>query len=169
MCGRCFLTRLLLALFLLILAILFSACSHTIYSRGPIPAKTDVVSSIDANKESSSVNDLTESKLIPVALQSIHEYFLDFEQRRDSIVDQFESTLQKIGFQADPEAEYILRVSFQNGRFFWGAQAIRYNLNFQVEMNDNEWSTIYQNSAAHHYMNREVDDVAYRFLVVMTW
>lgn len=161
--------KFILTFFLLILAILFAACSHIVHPRGPTPIKMDVLDAIETSNEISLVNELNESKLTLAAKQGNNKYFLYFKQGTDSIVNQLETKLKGIGLQSNPEDDYILKFSVQNGRFFWGSWAIHYIVNVQAEMSDDRWFKTYDVHNGSHYINSAIDDVAYEVVVAFTW
>lgn len=155
-------------LFLVIVTFLFSACSHVVSPRGPIPVKIDVVGPIDTSKEISLVNDQTESKLTLIATYGAHKYLADFKQWTDLIVDQLETELEKRGVQIKPDSDDIFRVSVENARLFWGAWAIRCIVNVRLEKSDGTWSKTFEgNNASPATLYRAVDGAVYRVVEAM--
>ena len=81
----------------LILAFLFSACSHVVAPRGPIEVEMDVVGPIETSKEISIINGLVESGPSQVGVCGDYKYLADFELWTDFVVDQLETDLKKRG------------------------------------------------------------------------
>lgn len=161
--------KFILTLFVLILPTLFAACSSMVHPRAATPIKTDVPRPIETSKEMSLANELNESELTLAATQGNDKYFLDFKQGTDSIVHQLETTLKKIRLQSNPEDDYILKFSVQNGMLFWGSWAIHYMVTVQAEMSDDRWSQTSDVHNGSHYINSAIDDVAYKVVVAFTW
>src|SRR4030042_3408298 len=61
--------KLVLTSSIVILTVLFSACSHVMIPRGPIPVKMDVVGAMNVNKAISVQNDVPDSKLVIITSQ----------------------------------------------------------------------------------------------------
>lgn len=158
-----------LTLLVLILPVLFAACSSMVHPRGPTPIKTDLSGPIETGKEMSLANELNESELTLAATQGNDQYFLDFKQGTDSIVHQLETTLKKILLQSNPEDDYIVTFSVQNGMFSWGSWAIHYMVTVQAEMSDDRWSQTSDVHNATHDINSAIDDLAYKVAVAFTW
>ena len=154
-------------LFLLILTILFSACSHVVYPRGPIPVELDKVGTYDTSSEISLVNPVTESKPVLVATRDQHKYLVDFKQWTDSVVDQLKTELEKRGVRVKPAAERAFKVAVPNVRFFWGAWAIRCIVDVRVERSDGTWSKTYEGNNAGHNINRAIDGAVHKVIVAV--
>ena len=154
--------------FLLIFALLFSACSHVVYPRGPIPVTMDVVGPIDTPNEISFVNGVADSKLILIATYGAHKYFADFKQWTDLIVDQLETELAKRGVHVKPDGGDIFTVSVENARLFWGTWAIRCIVNVRMEKEDRTWSKTFEgNNTSPATLNRAIDGAAYKVVVAI--
>ncbi|OGP83206.1 MAG: hypothetical protein A2Z08_06070 [Deltaproteobacteria bacterium RBG_16_54_11] len=152
----------ILALSLLMLPLLFSACSQVVYPRGSIPVAMDKVGPISTNKVISLVNAQTESKLTLVAVQGSNKFFADFKQWSDFIVVQLGTELEKRGVRVKPESDYVFKVSVPNLRFFWGAWSIRCIVNVQVERKDGKWAKTYEGNNAGQNINRAIDGAVHR-------
>lgn len=157
-----------LTLFLLVVFFLFSACSHVISPRGPIPVKMDIVGPIDSSNEIGLAHGLTESKLTLIGTYGAHKYFADFKQWTDFIVDQLEGELKKRGVQVKSDGEDVFKVSVENVRLFWGAWAIRCIVNVRLEKSDGTWSKAFEgNNASPATLYRAVDGAVYRVVEAM--
>jgi len=159
--------KFILAVCFLILTLLFSACSHIVYPRGPIPVEMDKVGQINTSKEISFVNELTESKLTLVAVKGSDKFFADFKQWTDFIIAQLGNELQGRGVQVKPEGDYVLKVSVPNLRFFWGAWAVRCIVNVQVERSDGKWAKTYEGNNAGQSIERAVDGAVHKVVAAI--
>lgn len=155
------------ALFFLMLPLLFSACSHVVYPRGPIPVDMDKVGPINSGKVVSLVNAQTESKLTLVAVQGSDKFFADFKQWSDFIVVQLGTELEKRGVRVKPEGDYVFKVSVPNLRFFWGTWSIRCIVNVQVERKDGKWAKTYEGNNAGQNINRAIDGAVHRAIAAI--
>jgi len=156
------------ALFFLMLPLLFSACSHVVYPRGPIPVDMAKVGQISTHKVISLQNAQTESKLTLVAVQGSDKFYADFKQWSDFIVAQLGTELEKRGVRVKPEGDYVVKVSVSNLRFFWGAWgAIRCIVNVQVERKDGKWGKTYEGNNAGQSMNRAIDGAVHRAIAAI--
>lgn len=158
----------ILVLFLFIFAVLFSACSHVVYPRGPIPVTMDVVGPIDIPNEISFVNGVADSELILIATYGAHKYFADFKQWTDLIVDQLETELDKRGVRIKPDGGDIFTVSVENARLFWGAWATRCIINVRMEKGDGTWSKTFEgNNTSPATLYRAIDGAAYKVVLAI--
>jgi len=157
----------ILTLCLLILILLFSACSHIVYPRGSIPVEMDKVGQIDTTKEITLINDVAESKLTLVAVKGSDKFFADFKQWTDFIIAQLENELKVRGVQVKPEGDYVVKVSVPNLRFFWGAWAVRCIVNVQVERSDGKWAKTYEGNNAGQYIERAVDGAVHKVVAAI--
>jgi hypothetical protein len=159
--------KFILALSLLSVALLFSACSHVVYPRGPIPVEMDKVGPIKTSKVISIVNAQTESKVTLIAIQGSDKFYADFKQWSDFFVAQLVTELEKRGVQVKPEGDYVLKVSVSNLRFFWGTWAVRCIVNVQVERKDGKWAKTYEGNNAGQNINRAIDGAAHKAIAAI--
>jgi hypothetical protein len=158
----------ILVLFLFIFAVLFSACSHVVYPRGPIPVTMDVVGPIDTPNEISFVNGVAESNLILIATYGAHKYLADFKQWTDLIIDQLETELERRGVRVKPDGGDIFTVSVENARLFWGAWATRCIVNVRIDKGDGTWSKMFEgNNTSPASLYRSIDGAAYKVVVAI--
>jgi len=158
----------IIVLFLFIFGVLFSACSHVVYPRGPIPVTMDVVGPIDTPNEISLVNGVADSELILIATYGAHKYFADFKHWTDLIVDQLETELGRRGVRVKPDGGDIFTVSVENARLFWGAWAIRCIVNVRMEKVDGTWSKTFEgNNPSPATLYRAIDGAAYKVVLAI--
>jgi hypothetical protein len=149
--------RSILALSLLILLFLFSACSHVLYSQG----------SINTNKVISVVNGQTESKLTLIAIRGSDKFFADFKQWSDFFVTQLTTELEKRGVRTNPQGDYTFTVSVSNLRLFWGAWAVRCIVDVHVARSDGAWAKTYEGNNAGHNIDRAIDGAIHKAVALI--
>ena len=158
-------SKVIFAVSLLILTLLFSACSHIVYPRGPIPVEMDKVGPIVSSNEISLVNAVKESKQTLVATNGSDKFFADYHKWTDFIVDQLQTELVKRNVQVKPESNNIFKVTVPSLRFFWGSWAIRCIVNVQIERSDGTWGKTYEGNNAGRFIERAIDGAVHKAIV----
>jgi hypothetical protein len=160
--------KLVLALLILILTLLFSACSHVTIPRGPIQVKMDVVGSIPISKSISLENEVLESRLTLIGSQGYHKWYADFNVWTSFIVNHLETELRSRGVQVRPDGEDIFKVKVEQVGLYWGSFAIRCIVHVRVEKKDGTWSKIYEgNNSSPATLYRAVDGAVYKAVVAI--
>jgi uncharacterized lipoprotein YajG len=160
--------KLVLTLLIVILAFLFSACSHVMMPRGPIPVKMDVVGAMNANKTISLQNDVPESKLTMIASQGYHKYYADYRVWTGLIVNQLETELRSRGVQVGPDSQDVFKVRVEQAGIFWGSFSTRCVVNVRVERKDGTWSRSFEgNTTSPMSLYRAIDYAVYKAVVAI--
>jgi hypothetical protein len=160
--------KVVLTLLVVILTFLFSACSHVMIPRGPIPVKMDVVGAMNVNKPISLQNDVPESKLTIIASQGYHKYYADYRVWTGFIVNQLETELRNRGVQLSPDSQDVFKVRVEQAGIYWGSFATRCVVNVRVERKDGTWSKSYEgNNASPMSLYRTVDGAVYKAVVAI--
>lgn len=160
--------KLVLTSLIVTLAFLFSACSHVMIPRGPIPVKMDVVGTMNVNKPISVQNDVPESKLIIIASQGFHKYYADYRVWTSFIVNQLESELRGRGVQVIPDSQDVFKVRIEQAGIYWGSFSTRCVVNVRVERKDGTWSKSYEgNNSSPANLYRSIDGAVYKAVVAI--
>jgi hypothetical protein len=160
--------KLVLTLLIVILTFLFSACSHVMIPRGPIPVKMDVVGAMNANKPISLQNDVPESKLTMIASQGFHKYYADYSVWTGFIVSQLETELRSRGVQVSPDSQDVYKVRVEQAGVYWGSFSTRCIVNVRVERSDGTWSKSFEgNNASPASLYRSIDGAIYKAVVAI--
>ena len=160
--------KLVLTLLVVILTFLFSACSHVMIPRGPIPVKMDVVGPINANKAISLQNDVPDSKLTIIASQGYHKYYADYRVWTGLIVNQLETELRSRGVQVSPDSQDVFKVRVEQTGLYWGSFSTRCVVNVRVERKDGTWSRSFEgNNASPMSLYRAIDGAVYKAVVAI--
>jgi len=160
--------KLVLTLLVVILTFLFSACSHVMIPRGPIPVKMDVVGPINANKAISLQNDVPDSKLTIIASQGYHKYYADYRAWTGLIVNQLETELRSRGVQVSPDSQDVFKVRVEQTGLYWGSFSTRCVVNVRVERKDGTWSRSFEgNNASPMSLYRAIDGAVYKAVVAI--
>jgi uncharacterized lipoprotein YajG len=160
--------KLVLTLLVVILTFLFSACSHVMIPRGPIPVKMDVVGALNANKAISLQNDVPDSKLTIIASQGFHKYYADYRVWTSFIVNQLETELRSRGVQVSPDGQDVFKVRVEQAGLYWGSFSTRCVINVRVEKKDGTWSKSFEgNNASPMSLYRAIDGSVYKAVVAI--
>ena len=160
--------KLVLTSLIVILAFLFSACSHVTVPRGPIQVKTDVVGALDIPKEISFENGVSESKLTLIGSQGFHKWYADFRVWTSFITNHLETELRSRGVKVTPGSGTPFRVKVEQAGLYWGSFAIRCVVNVRVEKMDGTWSKTYEgNNSSPATLYRAVDGAVYKAVVAI--
>ena len=157
-----------LILLIVIAPFLFSACSHLMNPRGPIPVKMDVVGAMNVNNAISLQNDVPESKLTLIASRGYHKWYADYSAWTSFIVDHLGTELKNRGVQVNPDSEKIFKVRVEQAGLYWGQFASRCVVNVRVERKDGTWSKSYEgNNASPMSLYRAIDGAVYKAVVAI--
>jgi hypothetical protein len=160
--------KLVLTSLIVILTFLFSACSHVMIPRGPIPVKMDVVGAMNVNKAISVQNDVPDSKLIIIASQGFHKYYADYRVWTSFIVSHLETELRSRGVQVSPDSQDVFKVRIEQAGIYWGSFSTRCVVNVRVERKDGAWSKSYEgNNASPASLYRSIDGAVYKAVVAI--
>ena len=160
--------KLVLTSLIVILTFFFSACSHVMIPRGPIPVKMDVVGAMNVNKAISVQNDVPESKLIIIASQGFHKYYADYRVWTSFIVSHLETELRSRGVQVTPDSQDVFKVRIEQAGIYWGSFSTRCVVNVRVERKDGTWSKSYEgNNASPASLYRSIDGAVYKAVVAI--
>jgi hypothetical protein len=160
--------RLVVTLLIVILTFLFSACSHVMIPRGPIPVKMDVVGAMNVNKPISLQNDVPDSKLSIIASQGAHKYYADYKVWTGFIVNQLETELRGRGVQVSPDSQDAFKVRVEQAGLYWGSFSTRCIINVRVERKDGTWSKSFEgNNASPMSLYRAIDGSVYKAVVAI--
>lgn len=160
--------KLVLTSLIVILSFLFSACSHVMIPRGPIPVKMDVVGAMGANKPIFLQNDVPESKLTIIASQGAHKYYADYKVWTGFIVNQLETELRNRGVQVSPDSQDVFKVRVEQAGLYWGSFSTRCIVNVRVEKNDGTWSRSFEgNNTSPASLYRSIDGAIYKAVVAI--
>jgi len=160
--------KLVLTSLIVILTFLFSACSHVMIPRGPIPVKMDVVGAMNVNKAISVQNDVPESKLVIIASQGFHKYYADYRVWTSFIVSHLETELRSRGVQVSPDSQDVFKVRIEQAGIYWGSFSTRCVVNVRVERKDGMWSKGYEsNNASPASLYRSIDGAVYKAVVAI--
>lgn len=144
--------KFILVLSLLMLLLLFSACSHVVYPLGPI----------NTSKVISVVNAQTDSKLTLIAIRGYDKFAANFKHWSDFFVAQLVTELEKRGVRVNPQGDYTFTVSVSNLRLFWGAWADRCIVDVQVARSDGKWAKTYEGNNVGYNINRAIDGATHK-------
>lgn len=160
--------RLVVTLLIVILTFLFSACSHVMMPRGPIPVKMEVVGAMNANKAIFLQNDVPDSKLTIIASQGAHKYYADYRVWTGFIVNQLETELRNRGVQISPDSQDVFRVRVEQAGLYWGSFSTRCIINVRVERKDGTWSRSFEgNNTSPMSLYRSIDGAVYKAVVAI--
>ena len=160
--------RLVLTLSIVILTFLFSACSHVMIPRGPIPVKMDIVGAMNVNKAISVQNDVPESRLTMIASQGFHKYYADYRVWTGFIVNHLETELRSRGVQVSPDSQDVFKVRIEQAAIYWGSFSTRCVVNVRVERKDGAWSKSYEgNNSSPASLYRSIDGAVYKAVVAI--
>lgn len=161
--------RVLVTSLSVILALLFSACSHVAVPRSPIPVKMEIVGAMVIDKEVSFENGVTESKLNLVGTDGADKWYADYKVWSSFIVSQLENELRSRGVPIRPESQNAFKVRVESVAVYFGFATSRCILLARVEKKDGTWSKAYEanNSSGKGHWYRAVDGAVYRVVVAI--
>src|SRR3989338_8658150 len=101
--------KLVIGLLSVISVFLFSASSHVMMPRGPIPVTREVVGSMDVNKAISFENGAPETKPSYMGNAGLHKYYANYRLWTGFIIGHLETELKDRGVQVKPDSEEVFK------------------------------------------------------------
>jgi hypothetical protein len=150
-----------LSWFLILLALLFFACTHVAGPDRQIPVSMDIVGPIIAHNEISLVNN--QNKRLELVSSGLgHKCYVNYQQWTEFIVNQLKEELEKRGVKVNPESDIVFRVSVQDLKFYSGTFAARCVVKVLVGRPDIAWSNIYEGNYVSMSDERYMNGATYR-------